>query len=126
MKKILLDANAIISFLEEDSGMAPFEHILAVSTVCYTPISAHIVAYFLEKGRVKFNYKAMIDFFSSALILTSGSNLFKTALTVSKGEDIEDGMQVAYCLENDVQIIITADAGLYAKYSNLLEILLLN
>jgi predicted nucleic acid-binding protein len=123
---INLDANIVIDILDEDYNTSKLHDIISQNDICVTPITVHIVWYFFDKGKINTSKQKMIDFFEAVEILSMSKNIFKRALIISKSEDIEDGMQVACCLENNVDKIITSDGGLYSKYSKLISVELFN
>jgi predicted nucleic acid-binding protein len=122
---INLDANIVINLLDTEINTKEIEEIIRIQEICVTPITVHIVWYFFEKGQIKATKKKMLDFFDSIEILAMSKNTYKKALLISKGEDIEDGLQIACCIENNVELILTSDGGMSSKYANKIEIKLI-
>jgi predicted nucleic acid-binding protein len=122
---INLDANIVINLLDEETDTQAIEKLIAEVDVCVTPITVHVVWYFFDKNKIKCSKKKMLEFFDFIEIIPMSKNTYKKALILSKEEDIEDGMQVACCIENKIDKIITSDAGMYAKYSKNISIKLI-
>ena len=119
---INLDANIVINLLDDHKNTRQVEELIKEGDICVTPITVHIVWYFFDKGYIQCLKKKMLEFFNSVEILAMSKHTYKKALLISKLEDIEDGMQIACCLENNVNKVLTSDSGMYAKYSKKISI----
>lgn len=117
----MLDANVAMMFLEKDILLNEHLPLLKRSLICITPITIHIMFYFWENKRINCTYTELINFFERSEKLSMSSNVYATGYKLSKSEDIEDGMQVATCLENAVKHILTDDGNLFAKYAKIIE-----
>jgi predicted nucleic acid-binding protein len=122
---INLDANIVIHLLDDETNSTKIEEIIVNETVCVSPITVHIVWYFFEKKYIKCTKKKMLSFFDSIEILPMSKNVYKKALLISKSDDIEDGMQIACNIENNVGLFVTGDSPMYAKYSKKINIKLI-
>ena len=117
-----LDANAVINLLDEEKDTSRIEDIIIDKDVCVTPITVHMVWYFFDKGYIQCAKKKMLNFFNAIEILPMSTGIYKKALLISKEKDIEDGMQIACCMENNVGLVVTSDSGMYAKYGKKISI----
>jgi predicted nucleic acid-binding protein len=122
---INLDANIVIHLLDSSTNSAKIEDIIRSEIVSVTPITVHIVWYFYEKKYLKCTKKKLLSFFDSIEILPMSKYIYKKALLISKQDDIEDGMQIACCIENNVELILTGDGPMYSKYAKKINIKLI-
>jgi predicted nucleic acid-binding protein len=123
---INLDANVVIDLLDQKVDSKKTYELIDDNNCCVTPITVHIVWYFFDKNYIQCTKSRMLEFFDSIEVLAMSNKIYRKALTISKGDDIEDGMQIACCIENNVDMVITNDAPMYGKYAKKIDMKLLN
>lgn len=117
-ERVLLDANIIIELLN-GSKITGLNEAIMNTTPCISAVTYAISWYFIEKGRAD---SRMINVFKNLEILPVTKKTCFTGLEISKGEDVEDGIQVACCLENKIKKIITIEGDLF-KYQKQIQII---
>lgn len=123
MKKIFLDANTVIDILNNINIGKPRIDILKISQCCISPLTIHIVWYLWEKGRIDVNRDTIYNELCAYSLLQMSNQVFLRGYELAKGDDVEDGMQIACCLENNIEAIMSSDQGLIAKYGKLIEMI---
>ena len=120
--RVNLDANILIDWLSGELLDEEFDQIIQNDDICLTPLTIHIAWYFFEEGRIRCTKAELKEVIGACEILVMDKATYSTALLISKEEDIEGGMQVACCLNNNVNMIVTSDSGLFAKYYKRIQI----
>jgi predicted nucleic acid-binding protein len=117
MKNIMLDANVVIEMLQ-GIEIENLETYIKTGNIYISAVTYAICWYFIEKGRVD---STMTDIFTSLRILTVSESTCLKGRVLSKESDVEDGIQIACCLENSIDTILTLEGGLF-KYAKQIEV----
>ena len=116
MKKVFLDANVVIDYLDASSK----DHATAVS--CFriirkhfgkplvSPVTFVIVNFLLSKFvKNKEWHKRQMQIVFSGMVVTPIESSFITAIFKTKFEDLEDGLQYQCALHAKANVIVTKD-----------------
>ncbi len=124
MPRVILDTNIILYILNNDERTPQImEIIFKYSQCCISSITYTTVWYFIEKWKLDFREaKSCLDTFE---ILSTSSEDCELGFDLAKNEDVEDGVQIAIALNNGISNFVTCDKGLYEKYCNNLNIILI-
>jgi predicted nucleic acid-binding protein len=117
----LLDASGVLELFLIRSKVEGIKTLIqSFDTIYITPITVGIVFYYAE--REKLDMKLAEHLIQEFEILPMTQSTYDLALKIYNQKDMEDGLQVATCLENNIQTIITLDKDFQKKYQNLLTV----
>lgn len=114
---IILDANIVLDVIlsrREVQISNPDKEYLAI-----TPTTLHIIYYYSEKEKIPFNEVA--SYLNTLEILPFTQKTYDLAMKMADGKDVEDTLQIATAIENEVEKFVTGDKNLAKKYAGLIE-----
>jgi predicted nucleic acid-binding protein len=118
----LLDASGVLELFLMRTKVEQIKTVIKSFDIIYvTQITIGIVFYYAE--REKLDMKLVDHLINEFEILPMTHSTYNLALKIYNRKDMEDGLQVATCLENDIETIITLDKDFQKKYQNLLSII---
>jgi predicted nucleic acid-binding protein len=104
----LLDASGVLELFLMRTKLESIKSIIQSFDIIYiTPITVGIVFYYAE--REKLDMKLAEQLVQKFEILPMMQSTYDLALKIYNQKDMEDGLQVAACLENSIPTVITLD-----------------
>jgi predicted nucleic acid-binding protein len=117
---ILLDASIVLELFLNRPKYDTIQKNLIPYTIKYlTPITVGILFYYAEKEKLSMSRAEA--FVSNCEILTIGQSTYNLAEKLYKQNDMEDAIQIASALENNVVEVITLDGAMYKKYHTIID-----
>lgn len=122
--KVFVDANCVLELLLQRVGRnVVLKELSKYEVSCITPVTVGIVLYFAEREKLDLTLVEQLTEHFEIIPLTNQSYL--QAKKFYAGQDFEDALQVASCLEANIKTMITLDKGLAKKYAHHLKTILL-
>ncbi len=117
---LFLDANIILEILfKREKSEFCINICKEYESLAISPTSLHIIYYYAEKAKIDLEFlEEMLEDF---VILPFNSNDFKLALDVFENEDMEDALQIATAINNDIKQVFSLDSKMVQKYQNLVK-----
>lgn len=123
---VCLDANALADLYLRRPRFEKLSQVLTKinGQLATSVLSVELCSYIARKEK-GLGLVQLQDFVTGIDILSVTNSTLSMAFRIAQDEDLEDALQIACALENDVSIFITGDVKLAKRYGHLLKIQLI-
>lgn len=117
---VMLDASVILELFLVRKKYDEVRNIIKEYEVKYiTPITIGILFYFAERGKIDMlSAEALVN---GCQILNISESTYTMARHLYKGKDLEDAVQIACAIENNISCVITLNKDMQTKYAALID-----
>ncbi len=109
--KLFVDASCLLEILlTRDKAELVLEIFKSYQNLYISPISVHLVYYFAEKK--DYDGDLLMGFLNKFTVADFDATTSYTAQDIYNGKDMEDCLQVATAMTNNIKTILTLDNGM--------------
>ncbi len=121
MNKVFVDTNIMLDILLDRSRLPQVKKTLANKNVYISSFSVATSYYILGRNEAISNssfQKAIAPY----KVLSINAITIEKAFEIVGEEDLEDAIQIACCIENAIDLFVTADQAIAKIYSNYVDV----
>ncbi len=117
---IFLDSNVILEILfEREKANFCVEICKQYNALYISSTSLHIIYYYAEKAKINLVY--VRNMLEDINILPVSKFEYNFALEIFKDEDMEDALQIATAVNNNIELIFSLDIKMLKKYDKIVN-----
>lgn len=120
--KLFLDTNILLEILfQRDQEERCIQILQNFEDLYISSTSLVTVYYFCEK--YNFDLEVLENFLMSFELLSCGEDEYDFAKKIFAGKDMEDALQIACALNNNISSVLTLDRDMQKKYEGIISFL---